>query len=718
MRASTFVASAVVLLFAGCHAYHNFPETIGNNTDLLDNIMVQVDQGVPSGPVLHELTQPPMTLRTPEAFDSVAYRDMSLQDAVTVALTNGDVIRDLGGAVIRSPNIVNGTQTPELVQTDPQFSIEAALSAFDAQFYAFGKWQNNDRKFNNRFFGGGANAFKQDTHDYVFQLTKRTPTGAQLAIRSVIDYDANNATGNITKSAWQAQFHAEARQPLLQGGGLTFNRIAGPGAQPGIYNGVMIAKVNADISNTKFEQNIRDYISNVVNAYWDLYFSYRDLDAKRDAFERSRKTWQSYDAQKSSNRKSGAVEALAREQFFRFQADLQDAIAGRQSQRTQVNNASSGGTFAGVGGVQASERRLRLLIGLPINDGMLLRPQDEPSTAPLTFDWQSISVEAIQNRSELQQQRLLVKRREMELLAAKNFLIPSLDLVSIWRVRGLDEGLAGPASAFRELGSFDFQEYEASLELKLPVGFRRGHLAVRNAKVQLARERAVLREQERQILHDLSAAVAECDRSYVQMQTNLNRYLAASDALETLEASREAGLPVNLEQILDAQRRASESQSRYFQSLVEYTISSKNVQFEKGTLLETTSLFATGNNQNLGFALPYVPPEKPQQKDSDIDRDDMAEQPTANEGESAANESNETRDEDRRATNDASDVDEQATSREPSPRQVDDRNDEGNLSTEDTNPFEILNTPEPDEDSRFEESTLDLPLRRSRIRFD
>ncbi|NND97540.1 MAG: TolC family protein [Pirellulaceae bacterium] len=610
----------VIFTVGGCKTYHNLPQTMGNNTDLIDSIMREVDHGAPPADAI-EITQPPITLRTPEAFDNAGYRDMSLQETIAIALTNSEILRDLGARVIRSPqNVVTG-ESNALTQTDPQFGIEAALSAFDTQFYAFGKWQNNDRRFNNRFFGGGATAFKQDTHDYVLQLSKRTPTGAQFAVRSVIDYDANNATGNLIDSAWQAQLHAEARQPLLQGAGLTFNRIAGPGATPGAYNGVLIAKVNSDISNAKFEQNVRDYISDVVNAYWDLYFAYRDLDAKREAFERSRTTWQSYEAQKSSDRKSGAAEALAREQFYRFEAELQDAIAGKLSQRTQVNNSSSGGTFAGIGGVQASERRLRLLVGMPITDGMLLRPTDEPSSAPLIFDWDSISAEAIRLRTELQQQRLLVQRRRMELIAAKNFLMPSLDLVSIYRVRGLDKQLAGHNSAFGELGTLDYQEYEASLELKMPVGFRQGHLAVRHAKIQLARDQALLREQERQILHDLTAVVADCDRAYIQMQTNLNRYLAASDAFETLEASRSAGLPVNLEQMLDAQRRVSESQTRYFQSLAEYTVASKNVQYEKGTLLETTNLFIAGGGGSINFSLPSLPDESATLPSEDSDSD-------------------------------------------------------------------------------------------------
>lgn len=587
MCAIVFFASLVP---SGCSTYRNLPETIGNNTDYIDALMLDVDAGAPP----HEIPaipQTPMTLRTLEDFENTNYREITLQEAIEIALDNAEVLRDLGATVLRAPQLVASGQTIGLSETDPQAGIEAALSAYDAQFQAFGKWQNNDRRFNNRFFGGGSTAFKQDTHDYVVQISKRTASGAQFALRSVIDYDANNATGNLTPSAWQTQLHAELRQPLLQGGGVTFNRIAGVGSQPGIYNGVLVAKVNNDITSAKFRSQLRDYVSNVINAYWDLYYAYRDLDAKRDSMERSRKTWQSYQAQKTSNRRSGAAEALAREQFYRFESEYQDAVAGKLATRTQVNNSTSGGTFAGLNGVQASERRLRLLIGMALSDGSLLRPGNEPNDAPIVFDWDSIATEAIQMRSELQQQRLLVKRREMELLAAKNYLMPSLDLVTIYRLRGLGQQLAGSDnSAFDELSSGDFQEYEASLELKLPVGFRQAHAAVRHAKFQLAREHSLLKEQERQVLHDLMSAVADCDRAHVQMQTNVNRYLAASEALDALETNRKAGMTVSLEQLLDAQRRISEAQTKYFLSMAEYTLATKNVQFEKGTLLETANL--------------------------------------------------------------------------------------------------------------------------------
>lgn len=584
-----FAAALIGLIAVGCRSYHNLSETVCNDTDCIDSIMAVVDAGAPPSE-LPEIPVAPLTLRHPEEFDTATYRDLTLQETIVIALSNAEVLRDLSATVLREPELVASSESLGLVQTDPQFGIEAALSAFDAQFSAFGKWQNNDRRFNNRFFGGGSTAFQQDTHDYVLQMSKRTATGTQFAVRSVTDYDSNNATGNLTKTAWQTQLQAEMRQPLLQGGGLTFNRIAGPGSRPGVYNGVLLAKVNNDFESSKFREQTRDYVSNVINAYWDLYFAYRDLDAKRASLDRSRVTWQSYEAQKTSNRKAGAAEALAREQYYRFKSELQDAITGKSVQRTLARNATSGGTFLGINGVQSAEWRLRLLIGLPISDGLLLRPADEPNEAPIVFDWDSISAEAIQLRTELQQQRLVVARREMELLAAKNFLMPSLDFVSIYRLRGLDRDLAGSESAFEELATLDFQEYEASLELRMPVGFRQAHAAVRHARLKIARAHAILDAQERQVLHDLTAVVADSDRAFAQMKTNMNRYLAASDALDVLEANREAGLPVNLDQLLDVQRRMSEAQSRYFQSIGEYTIATKNVQFEKGTLLQTVNL--------------------------------------------------------------------------------------------------------------------------------
>jgi hypothetical protein len=157
----------------------------------------------------------------------------------------------------------------------------------------------------------------------------------------------------------------------------------------------------------------------------------------------------------------------------------------------------------------------------------------------------------------------------------------------------------GLRSAYGELGTAEYREWEAGLQFSMPFGFRQGHAAVQNAELHLSRDRALLKEQERQVLHDLSDMVAEVDRAWKQCQTNLNRYLAAKDAVEALEANRAAGLPVNLEQVLDAQRRLSEGQSQYYLVRSEYAVAIKNVHLEKGSLFEYGNVLLVDNEPQM-----------------------------------------------------------------------------------------------------------------------
>ena len=198
------------------------------------------------------------------------YWDISLEEAIQIALTNSRVLRDLGGAVVRSPGATRTAVDPAIAETDPRFGIEAALSEFDAQFLSSMIWEKNDRAFNNQFFGGGSTLVQQDLGIFQAAITKRSVTGSRFTIRHNVDYDANNAEGNLFDSAWNTNVEMEIRHPFLQGSGVQFNRIAGPNNQPGIYDGVLIARLNADVALNDFEIAVRDLVSNVENAYWDL----------------------------------------------------------------------------------------------------------------------------------------------------------------------------------------------------------------------------------------------------------------------------------------------------------------------------------------------------------------------------------------------------------------------------------------------------------------
>jgi outer membrane protein TolC len=591
---------AAAAMHAGC-AVRNRPEVDFGPPDLghFQQVATAIEYPDAACQTCDALAQTPPPLTLSES-DPPPLRDVTLQEAVASALSSSEVLRDMQGTVLLSPYSARAIQDPAIVETDPITGVEGALSAFDATFESRAFFEKNDRALNNVFFGGGTRLLTQDLHAYSAGITKRTAVGTNFALRHNVFYDFNNSPGNdVPNRPWDVNLEAEVRQPLLQGAGAEFNRIAGPNGVPGRFHGVLLGRLNTDVSLSEFEIGVRDFVSDVEDAYWELYYAYRDLDAKRAARDRALETWRRIHALYVNGRRGGEAEkeAQAREQYFRFQEEVETALAGRQLDHSRYES------FRGTGGVQSTERRLRRLMGIPISDGLLLRPIDEPMLAKVVFDWNEVLVETLARRAELRRQQWRIKRGELHLAATRNFLLPRLDAVGRYRWRGLGHDLLDPNgdspdpfdNAYGNLTGGDFQEWQLGVECTAPLGFRQGHVAVRNAELLVARERSLLEEQKREIVHDLSAAFADVERTYVVSQTNYNRQLAAREQLGALEAvyqdADENEKTRLLDLLLDAQRRLADAESQYYRSRIEYTLAVKGVHLQKGSLLDYNEVF-------------------------------------------------------------------------------------------------------------------------------
>lgn len=509
-------------------------------------------------------------------------RGMSLQECIQLALSNSKVMRDLGGTVIRSPQSIGTSLDPSLTFSDPRIGEEAALSAFDANFFVNNYFERNDRGLNNQFFGTNGQ-FKQDLNTTQAGVSKRSATGGFYVFRNVTAYDRNNQLSNrFPFDSWETYVEAEARQPLLQGAGTEFNRIAGPGALAGQLNGVLLARVRSDVSLIEFERGVRDLLAEVENSYWDLYYAYRDLEARIDVRDIAQETLELQDENATSRGKI----AQAQEQVYRFQAEIVDSLNGRPIDATRTNNGSAPGTFRSNGGLRISERRLRLMAGMPINDGTLIKPTDAPFGAPVAYDWSSSIGEALRRRAEIRKQKWAIKQRELELVANRNFLKPNLDLISRYRFRGFGEDFLGPNSASASLYGGQFQEWQVGLEYNVPVGFRRAHAAVQNSRLGLAREVQILKEQERFVHFALSNAINEGKRAYENMNLQRKRLDAIVVQLNAIDAKGDQGEKAELDVRLETHRRLLDARLRYHQAEVEYALALRNVNYEKGTLLD------------------------------------------------------------------------------------------------------------------------------------
>ena len=543
----------------------------------------------------------------PRSFDLEApqYAPMSLQETIAVGMQNSKIIRDLGGNTLNNPDGVASVFDQAITFTDPQTGEEAALSEFDARFFSQAFFEKNDRVVNNQFLATDG-VLIQDLGEIQTGVAKRAINGGLFSMTTIQDYDFNNSIGNRfgnPSSSWSNLIQGDFRQPLLRGRHAMFNRIAGPNVDDGVFNGVLIAKTRTDVSAADFKTAVRNYIADVENAYWDLYFSYRDLEARKMARDNALESWRRIKALGNEKKAGGEAdkEGQAREQFYRFEAEVNDALYGRITDATRSNNGSGGGTFRPSPGVRVSERRLRLLIGLPANGAELIRPSDEPSLAPISFDWASCVSQSLTNRPEVYRQLQRVKRVKMEMLATRLSLMPQLDFIGRYTVRGFGKDLIGSTDiepfngAVENTFDGDNQEWQLGLDLNVPIGYRKAHASLRNTQNRLARERQLLREQKRQIINDLSDAFQDVERARISHELQYNRL---DSALSQFAAVQETNLqkkaPFNL--VLEAQRRVLDAQVQYYRSQVEYTLAVRNVHFEKGTLFEYTSVQFVGEN--------------------------------------------------------------------------------------------------------------------------
>ena len=153
---------------------------------------------------------------------------------------------------------------------------------------------------------------------------------------------------------------------------------------------MVIARINTDIALANFEAGVRNLVSDVEIAYWELYFEYRSLDAVIAGRDSALTTWRKIHTLYRVGAKGGEAEkeAQAREQYFLFRSTAEQSL-----------NA-----------LYVTEAKLRYLMGLAATDGRLIRPKDEPTTAKVTFDWHDVLCEGLARSVELRQQKWIVKR--------------------------------------------------------------------------------------------------------------------------------------------------------------------------------------------------------------------------------------------------------------------------------------------------------------------
>ncbi|HXY34468.1 MAG TPA: TolC family protein [Planctomycetaceae bacterium] len=587
------VVTAAVVALAGCF-YRKTPEDLHylgpDGPDYYKDVATSIEFPTTEEerPAQVTATGQPHTIATR---DKDQVWDMTLAQALEMALANNKVIRSAGAfttpgnGLMTAPNSAPSVYDPAIAESGVLYGslgVEGALSQFDAQLAITNQFGFNQNIVNSPVQNVGAGAgsvLEQHTDAFNATLTKTFANGGQIQFQNSWSYLDVNAPGLLFPSSYTGFAKVSYTQPLWAGSGVEFTRIAGVvnsafSAVTGVSQGVAIARINDDVALGSFELSALILLRDTENTYWNLYLQYRLYHTAVVAHNSALRSWREAKAKLDIGGATGFTpvdEATARDQLYNT----------RGTAETDLNNLYN------------AETSLRRLLGLPVNDGRIIRPVDEPPIAKFVPDWYTSLTEALTRRPELRTQKWQIKSLELQLRAAKSLVHPQLNFVGSYQVNAFGNDLISQqsqltepySSAFASLAEAGQTGWSAGFQFSMPIGFRAAWSQVRQYEIRIAKAREGLAEQEMEVAQELAVAFQNVAVNYQTAQSYFNRRLATERELALYEYQYEVGT-TTLSFVLTAQSNLASAESSYYTSLVNYAEAIMDLNFRKGTLLD------------------------------------------------------------------------------------------------------------------------------------
>ncbi|MEO1997603.1 MAG: TolC family protein, partial [Planctomycetaceae bacterium] len=347
----------------------------------------------------------------------------------------------------------------------------------------------------------------------------------------------------------------------------------------GVSQGVVIARINGDITLADFESSVLNLLKDVEDTYWDLQLAYHSFHTAVEARNSAQESWRVAKVTDDAGGGRKIDEPQARDQYFEARAAVESALS----------------TLYGT------ETELRRLMGVEVSGPTVIRPITKLTQVELKTDWQVSLAEALTRRVELRKQKWNIKSLDLQLRAAQSLTNPRLDFVSSYRLNGIGDHLfagsdndvhntqQGFNSAYETITQGNQTGWTLGFEFSLPLGFRSARSQVRNLELRLTKAREVLNVQEMEIAHQLASVIQNLATFHATAESHYNRYLATQERVHIVQLEY-TNDKATLDEVLRAQRSRASAEAAYYTNLVNYNKSITQLHLAKGTLLEYNSI--------------------------------------------------------------------------------------------------------------------------------
>lgn len=336
---------------------------------------------------------PPREFRLPPRIGIQAQIDLTLEDALALALSNN---RDI--------------ELSRIGREQAAYAIDSAAGVYDPRWGATASFQRNVQPIASALGGSatGAVTNKNTLFDPHFSGASPWFGGSYQADLASQRNDTNNSFAQLNPT-YPTSLNLSYTQPLWRNLRYDNNR-----------RGLEVAKKNAALSEEQFRQRVMETVTRAEQAYWNLAFAYNNLEIQLEAVRLGRE-------QDESNRRQEREGLLA---------PIDVVAAQRQLATFEVNALSAQEALA------QAENALKSIILADRGDPLwstAIRPVTPVNVSPPIVPLADAIEQALARRPELAQLRISREINAANRRFAEEQTKPQLDLV----LAHTNAGLAG-----------------------------------------------------------------------------------------------------------------------------------------------------------------------------------------------------------------------------------------------------------------------------------
>lgn len=495
-------------------------------------------------------TPPPPTVTEPQW--DIPIQEISLDEAISRALENSEIVRVLGGVAAVSSGrsiydaaIANAGIDIEQGRFDPSVSVDNFWNRIETPF-AFVDPGDPLRTL--------IGAQRSDVYDLDFQLSKTNFAGGAWAF-GVNDNTVRQPGPALLDPENRTSLDFSYTQPLLQGGGRLVNQAP-----------IVLARIETERSYFQFKNSMQQMVRDVIEAYWTLVAARTELWARQQQVDQAE-----FALEQAENR-----------------AEVGDISVGEVAQPRVALAGFRSTLIAAKANVLQREAALRSMLGLPPYEPQRITPVSQPFDERLDLDWEMLVSMAEQYRPDIIELKLILEADQQRLLQARNVALPQVNAFGLYRWNGLEGVMPIGDPISSSLG--DATDWTLGVNFSVPLGLRAGRAQLRQQQLIIARDRANLTQGLQTATHLLAANLRNLDQFYEQYQATRETREAARVNLDAQMSEYRAGL-LQYINVLQAIVTWGDAVSSEAQLLSQYNIEQANLALQTGTLLETHNVF-------------------------------------------------------------------------------------------------------------------------------